>query len=359
MAGKLPWWKCYSREWISDSALAGVSIEAEGAWFRIVCAMREMSSGTITKSLEWMARYCKQASVERVVAILRELRRENVGDFEIDESAGEVTVTCRRVERDLAIEAAERKTTRVRVKRFRNGRETRRPRASRNGHVTPESQSQKQESEETSSPDAVASLPCPAPTASSAPPVPKGWPEIPDDLAPFERWHSADVPRKQRREQRRFVERWRELTAELAAAFPAQPMSEQLHRAYGWENAKPERRKTPRGRSAFLHSWFGRSQDRGGPAGRADPGASAPRVTWPRDKVPSGCSALEPGRQPRASGHPFGEHSGPHGGFLRVNGDAVEQADFEDALGSRTRVVWLGSKEALKRAHPGIGGAKA
>lgn len=61
-----------------------------------------------------------------------------------------------------------------------------------------------------------------------------------------------------------------ERVAEWSSSFPAVNVLQQLRQMREWCNAKPTRRKTPRGVEAFIVGWLGRAQDRGGVGLSAD-----------------------------------------------------------------------------------------
>ncbi len=56
----------------------------------------------------------------------------------------------------------------------------------------------------------------------------------------------------------------RELLAQWSSAYPSLDLEAECRKALAWVLAKPDRRKTAKGMSAFLLGWFGRTQDRGG-----------------------------------------------------------------------------------------------
>lgn len=60
----------------------------------------------------------------------------------------------------------------------------------------------------------------------------------------------------------------REQLAEWQGLYPSVDVLGQCRNALGWVRAKPSRRKTFGGMPAFIVNWLGRTQDRGGSAGR-------------------------------------------------------------------------------------------
>lgn len=55
------------------------------------------------------------------------------------------------------------------------------------------------------------------------------------------------------------------MVSEWSKSFPAVDVPQALRTMRAWLLAKPARRKTPRGVNAFVVSWLGREQDKGGP----------------------------------------------------------------------------------------------
>ncbi len=277
MASRMPWFRMHQDDWLAHARLRRCSVEARGVWIDLVCMMRQEESGTLEDDLDGMARSIG-LPVERLLANLEELSRRNVAGVSI--TAGRVSVTSRRVTRDLEDEERERagSTHRSREHRSRNADATPMQRScnadatpmqrSCNADATLESQSQSQKKRETSSLRSdVSAAPLAAHGSLPAPPAePKTDPQpVPPDLAPLERWHRDDaVPQLQLTAQRHFVAAWPQLVADLTRAHPHLDVLAEAAKAYAWETANPARRKTPRGRGAFLASWLGRAQDHGG-----------------------------------------------------------------------------------------------
>jgi len=203
-----------------------------------------------------------------------------------------------------------------------------------------------------------------ADAAASPPPAERSgeWPEVPEELCPFERWHSpeaSDVPRL-RSGQRAFLERWPETRAQLLSAFPSLDLGDQLRQAYAWETLNPKTRKTPAGRADFLFRWCARSQDKAAAssAARAPPpnlrndasALAAARTASLRERVPKGDTPIAAGARARSNLGPFGPPVGQHGGYLRIEGDRLELFSFEGEVG-HARCTWIGSASAVKATH--------
>lgn len=259
MAARLPWFRMYQGDWLTD--LAGVSLLVEGAWIRIVCEMRRVSSGTLRRPLAWWARFLRiDAATAR--KLLEEIGVAVIGEVALDE-AGVAEVTSRRVTRDLVEEQREREhsTERSREHRGRNADATPMQRRC-NANATPESQSQSQsQKKKKKKTDAAPAAPCLVPpAAATASPAPLAAP--PADLAPFKRWHHREaVQEPQRAAQARFVANWPTLLADIQRAYPSIDIGAECAKAYAWETANADRRKTPKGRPAFLRSWIERAQN--------------------------------------------------------------------------------------------------
>jgi len=75
--GKMPWEKFYFADWLGDSGLLAVSIEAEGAWIRACAFMLDRKAHKLTKTVpEWAALWrCTPAKASKIIA---ELEREKV-----------------------------------------------------------------------------------------------------------------------------------------------------------------------------------------------------------------------------------------------------------------------------------------
>jgi hypothetical protein len=58
-----------------------------------------------------------------------------------------------------------------------------------------------------------------------------------------------------------------ELCLQLAKAYPATNVLNELLAMRAWLNANPKNKKTPRGINRFIVSWLSRAQDRARPAG--------------------------------------------------------------------------------------------
>jgi len=133
--GKLPAFQFYPGDWIQDTAT--LSLSARGAWIDLLCALwRSPIRGQLTLSIIEYGRLLRTTPL-RARAVLDELIHRQICTS-VTEGNGDVTVINRRMER----EERERKSTRLRVKRFRNAESN----GIGNGDVTVPSSSSKDSS---------------------------------------------------------------------------------------------------------------------------------------------------------------------------------------------------------------------
>lgn len=190
MASRLPWFRMHQDDWLADPALAGVSLVAEGAWIRVVCAMRRADRGTLSGTLDWWARFLKQPSVDAARAILGELRDCGVGDVSFDGDSA--TATSRRVTRDLSSDEKEREQTAERTREYRARRRDAPVtplQRSCDARVTLENQNQNQNQKEEKK-DMSPAAPPTVPVAPSEPPV-ESKPELPREPTVADRVFAA------------------------------------------------------------------------------------------------------------------------------------------------------------------------
>lgn len=275
MASRLPWFRMHQDDWLAHARLRRCSVEARGVWIDLVCMMRQEEAGTLVDDVEGMARSIGLPA-DRLLALLDELRRRDVAEVEVAD--GRVTVTSRRVTRDLADEEREREEWRDQKRQQRKAPteacpvDVREMSGAMSGDcpvdVRRESQSQKKNQSKTRE-EVPAALPLAVPPA--APPA-----APPPTILPFERWHRPEaVHEAQREAQARFVAGWATLIADLQRAYPSLDVLGEAAKAYAWESANSDRRKTPKGRSAFLRSWVERAQNSPRPSAR---GTGPPEV---------------------------------------------------------------------------------
>lgn len=119
MASKLPWFRFHQDDWLAHARLRRCSVEARGVWIDLVCMMRQEESGTLNDDIEGMARSIGLPSA-RLLELLEELSRRDVAEVAVAD--GRVSVTSRRVTRDLKEESRERDLTAERTREYRSRR---------------------------------------------------------------------------------------------------------------------------------------------------------------------------------------------------------------------------------------------
>lgn len=105
MASRLPWFRMHQDDWLAHARLRRCSVEARGVWIDLICSMRQEEAGTLHDDVDGMARSIGLPA-ERLLALLEELHRRDVAEVAV--ANGRVTVTSRRVTRDLEDEERER-----------------------------------------------------------------------------------------------------------------------------------------------------------------------------------------------------------------------------------------------------------
>jgi hypothetical protein len=103
-------------DWLTD--LAGVDLLVEGAWIRIVCEMRRLGVGTLSRSTAAWAIFLGLPTRKAATALLVKIGKAGIGDVSVGGDE-EVTVTSRRVTRDLVTEQRERDQTAERTRVYR------------------------------------------------------------------------------------------------------------------------------------------------------------------------------------------------------------------------------------------------
>lgn len=96
--GKLPYMQFHVSDWLSDTAT--LSPATKGIWIDLLALMHIKKTGTITGTLEKLARACRCSTSEMEYAI-HELKSENVADIEAcyGNVTEEYSITCRRMKR--------------------------------------------------------------------------------------------------------------------------------------------------------------------------------------------------------------------------------------------------------------------
>ena len=158
--------------------------------------------------------------------------------------------------------------------------------------------------------------PEPQPTEPTSPPEPLArWPDW---------WDPAKVPKGQRAAQASFARRFPELLAEWRAAFPHLDVVAEIVKAHAWEVANPGRKKTPRGRSRYLHGWLQNAQNRGGvrrngPEPEPAQTAAKPPVEppWIKNRPMGGAREIRPSRTHGETTFGVVPEPFPHGGWAR------------------------------------------
>lgn len=284
MAGQ-PWFKFNPREWLGEVLIGKVTLEAEGAWIRIVCALRQEGVASSVFSFDELAILLRQRRWQRAVAIVRHLGAKRVAQVDVDEAKREVTITSRRLMRELPDEEARRAGVRERVTRYRQAHVTPLQNGACNAFpsraIARESrvQSPEESSPSAQTPDALLpsvvaclapSSPVPGDSAPAPDPAllealeekPQGPVRIPDDLRRYERWWRLDgIAASHRKAQVKFVAGFEAMVDEFVQAFPALGILDEFDKAYAWESANERKRKTPSGRKRFLFAWLERAQN--------------------------------------------------------------------------------------------------
>jgi len=110
---RLPWVKWYPTDWMGDAGVRRAPLEVRGAWFEILQQMFHDSRHTISLPVkEWaLLMGCTVDRARRMLHVIRVRKIARVSG----RSDGNVTVTCRRLER----EAKKRDLTKLRMQKLR------------------------------------------------------------------------------------------------------------------------------------------------------------------------------------------------------------------------------------------------
>ena len=107
-----PWMKWFGSKWRSDPQLAGCCSATRGIWADAVSAMQEQGTGTLTGTIDVLARMLR-ATPPEMASALAELKATGTAD--ITEHEMTFSVTCRRLSREYSL----RKQWRERQNRHR------------------------------------------------------------------------------------------------------------------------------------------------------------------------------------------------------------------------------------------------
>ena len=94
------WFKCDWDDWLSDEALSGCSLEAQGLWLRCICFMYRADVAELTGSVEQLRRKLG-VMPEELERCLRELKDNKAADVRFGN--GDVSIVSRRRKRELNI----------------------------------------------------------------------------------------------------------------------------------------------------------------------------------------------------------------------------------------------------------------
>ena len=109
----LPFIQFYPTDHIRDTR--ALTLPAKGAWFEILCQLHSAEQrGRLSLTVEAWARLIG-ASAEETGKVIVELEELRIGDVSRDAGNGKVTITCRRMLRELIT----REQTRLRVQNYR------------------------------------------------------------------------------------------------------------------------------------------------------------------------------------------------------------------------------------------------
>jgi uncharacterized protein YdaU (DUF1376 family) len=109
----LPFIQFYPTDHIRDTR--ALTLPAKGAWFEIICQLHSAEQrGRLSLTVEAWARLIG-ASAEETGKVIVELEELRIADISRDAGNGKVTITCRRMLRELIT----REQTRLRVQNYR------------------------------------------------------------------------------------------------------------------------------------------------------------------------------------------------------------------------------------------------
>ena len=99
MAVKYPFMQFYPSDWIADTRM--LTLAARGAWLELILAMHlHGRADSVSGTPEMLARLIG-CSEDEIMRVLEELKNNDIADVSLD-CHRNVTVTCRRLQRELA-----------------------------------------------------------------------------------------------------------------------------------------------------------------------------------------------------------------------------------------------------------------
>lgn len=113
MSDKLPWFKFFTSDWLSDLKLSKCSPTTRGIWIDLLCAMHELDRcGQVCGTIEELARMsrCQPSEIELAV---RELESSNAAN--VEKRDGMVTLINRKMTKEYKLRESER----LRKERYR------------------------------------------------------------------------------------------------------------------------------------------------------------------------------------------------------------------------------------------------
>jgi hypothetical protein len=108
---ELPWVKWYPQNWSSEPGLSLCDAATRGIWIDAINAMMLTRNGKIVGSLEALSRLCRCRPAQMQVALL-EIAQYDIGTV-AHQQDGNIIVTCRRIDRELAIKGLRSKAGRI------------------------------------------------------------------------------------------------------------------------------------------------------------------------------------------------------------------------------------------------------
>lgn len=131
---KYPWMQFYSGDWLKEPKLTVCTPATRGVWMDLLCVMHE--SGRVSElrgTVEILSRLARCSPADLSCA-LTEL--QTTGAADVSERNGVVTVSCRRLKREVKA----REQTRLRVSEHRSGSDVTLLKRSCNGEIQIQSQ---------------------------------------------------------------------------------------------------------------------------------------------------------------------------------------------------------------------------
>jgi len=98
---ELPWRKWYPQDWLADPKLSRCSPDTRGIWMDLVCAMQLSKTGTLTDTVDGLARIGR-CTPDQLIKAFDDLSRTGAAETK-DEQNGSKTIANRRLCRELRI----------------------------------------------------------------------------------------------------------------------------------------------------------------------------------------------------------------------------------------------------------------